>query len=215
MSKFVVFGASGMVGTEVIKELSTHHKNFIGVLRNPSNKFDTNKQWINSNIMDFPNAELKDSHVICCLGSSLKQAGSKANFIKIAVTLVVEIAKKSKKAGAKSFTVISGINASEYHPLLYVKSKGMLEAQLKALDLPCLNIVRPSILTGNRQEFRPLERLAILALNPISPFFFGPLLHYKPMPARKLARSLIYMAEKYKDGLNILSNDEIHEKFKQ
>jgi uncharacterized protein YbjT (DUF2867 family) len=195
MSKFVVFGASGMVGTEVIKELSTHHKNFIGVLRNPSNKFDTNKQWINSNIMDFPNAELKDSHVICCLGSSLKQAGSKANFIKIAV--------------------ISGINASEYHPLLYVKSKGMLEAQLKALDLPCLNIVRPSILTGNRQEFRPLERLAILALNPISPFFFGPLLHYKPMPARKLARSLIYMAEKYKDGLNILSNDEIHEKFKQ
>ena len=86
---------------------------------------------------------------------------------------------------------MTAIGSDPNSPLFYSKVKGETERDLKALGIDGLEIYRPSLLLGKRQEFRLAESLSI-KLSPLYSWFFcGPLLKYRPIKADDLAHHMI------------------------
>ncbi|MDR3589489.1 MAG: NAD(P)H-binding protein, partial [Negativicutes bacterium] len=96
----------------------------------------------------------------CCLGSTIKQAGSQEAFREVDHDLIVAYAKRAREMGARHLLVISAIDADDKSKIFYNRVKGETERDLKAQNWPQLTIVRPSLLLGNRSEPRLAEQLA-------------------------------------------------------
>ncbi|WP_122562585.1 NAD(P)H-binding protein, partial [Pseudomonas viridiflava] len=96
----------------------------------------------------------------CCLGTTIKQAGSQDAFKAVDLDLVVAFAKRARELGARHLLVISAVNADARSSVFYSRIKGEMEQALRAQDWPQLTIARPSLLVGNRPETRWAEQLA-------------------------------------------------------
>ena len=92
--------------------------------------------------------------VVCCLGTTLKQAGSKANQEKIDLRLPLSLAAIAKKAGVKNFLCVSAQGADSHSPFFYNRLKGMLEEGLDMIGFETLTLVRPSLLLGKHKDKR-------------------------------------------------------------
>lgn len=92
--------------------------------------------------------------VVCCLGTTLKQAGSKANQEKVDLRLPLTLAAIAKKAGVKHFLCVSAQGADSHSPFFYNRLKGMLEEGLTMMNFETLTLVRPSLLLGKHQDKR-------------------------------------------------------------
>lgn len=96
----------------------------------------------------------------CCLGSTIKQAGSQEAFRAIDHDLILAFARRARELGARHLVVISALGANPNSSVFYNRVKGETEEALKAMGWPQLTIARPSLLLGARHEFRLGERLA-------------------------------------------------------
>ena len=100
----------------------------------------------------------------CCLGTTLKVAGSQAAFRAVDFDAVLAFARAAKVAGASRLAVVSALGADARSSVFYNRVKGDMEQALQALGLPRLVIARPSLLLGERaslgQPSRPGEALA-------------------------------------------------------
>jgi uncharacterized protein YbjT (DUF2867 family) len=113
----------------------------------------------------------------CCLGTTIKTAGSKENFEKVDHAAVVDFAKIAKRHDAKSLTLISAMGANPRSLFFYNQVKGRMENDVEALALRSLNIFRPALLVGPRHEYRLGESIATKTLIPLS--------HLLPIRIRK------------------------------
>jgi len=104
--------------------------------------------------------------VFCCLGTTIGRAGSKAAFRRVDRDYVLALGRWACDAGAHRMIVISAAGADPASGLFYSRVKGETERDLAALRLESLVIVRPSLLSGQRDEFRLGERLALIATRP-------------------------------------------------
>ena len=138
----------------------------------------------------------------CCLGTTIKQAGSEAAFRAVDHDLVLAFAERARALGARHLLVISALGADAHSPVLYNRVKGELEAALQAQDWPQLTIVRPSLLLGARREFRLGERL----LAPLARWIPG---KYRGIKACTLAHALWRLALEEQDGVRIVESDEL------
>lgn len=138
----------------------------------------------------------------CCLGSTLKEAGSQEAFRAIDYDLVLAFAERARALGARHLLVVSALGANAQSSLFYCRTKGEMEAALQAQDWPQLTIARPSQLLGPRMEIRPLERVAA----PLSQLLPG---KYRGIAACTLARALWRLALEDNDGVRIVESDEL------
>ena len=92
--------------------------------------------------------------VICCLGTTLKQAGSKAAQEKIDLRLPLTLAAIAKKADVKNFLCVSAQGADSHSPFFYNRLKGQLEEGLDMIGFETLTLVRPSLLLGKHKDKR-------------------------------------------------------------
>jgi len=138
----------------------------------------------------------------CCLGSTLKEAGSQEAFRAIDHDLVLAFAKRARELGARHLLVISSLGANPQSNLFYCRTKGEMEEALQAQDWPQLTIARPSQLLGPRMEIRPLERMTA----PLSQLLPG---KYRGIAACTLARALWRLALEDNDGARIVESDEL------
>lgn len=97
--------------------------------------------------------------VICCLGTTKKQAGSKVAQEKVDVRLPLSLAAIAKSAGVKSFLCVSAQGADSHSPFFYNRLKGMLEEGLTMMGFESLTLVRPSLLLGKHKDKRFGEEL--------------------------------------------------------
>ena len=126
----------------------------------------------------------------CCLGTTLKQAGSQEAFRAVDHDLVLAFARRARELGARHLLVISALGADPASAVFYNRVKGEMEQALRAMDWPQLTIVRPSLLLGARQEFRLGERLA-------APFMRWLPGKYRGIKACTLAHALWRLAALY------------------
>ena len=138
----------------------------------------------------------------CCLGSTLKEAGSQEAFRAVDHDLVLAFAERARALGARHLLVVSALGASAQSNLFYCRTKGEMEEALQAQDWPQLTIARPSQLLGPRMEIRPLERVAA----PLSQLLPG---KYRGIAACTLARALWRLALEDNEGVRIVESDEL------
>lgn len=130
--------------------------------------------------------------VICCLGTTIKQAGSKAEQERVDTRLPLTLAAIAKKAGVKNFLCVSAMGADSHSPFFYNRLKGMLEEGLTMMNFETLTLVRPSLLLGKHSDRRLGEELMqkLFGKNPmLVPSFFRPV-HAETVAAHLVASLL-------------------------
>jgi uncharacterized protein YbjT (DUF2867 family) len=139
-----------------------------------------------SDLAELPSIESKihGDLYFCCLGTTIKAAGSKENFEKVDHAAIVTFAKIARAHDAKSLTLVSATGANANSMIFYNQVKGRTENDVRALGLRSLIIFRPALLVGPRHEFRLAERLMAKTLVPLS----------MTLPAR-IQKSLLTKAE--------------------
>lgn len=138
----------------------------------------------------------------CCLGTTLRQAGSEGAFRAIDHDLVVATARRARELGARHFLVLSSLGADPQSRVFYSRIKGEMEAALRAQDWPQLTIARPSLLLGERCEQRLLEQAAA----PLARLLPG---KWRGISACVLARALWRLALEEHRGVRIVESDEL------
>lgn len=201
-------GATGLVGSECLRLLAAESpfSEVRALLRRPLSAAERQPK-VRECITDFARlAEHPDwfavSHVFCALGTTIKVAGSQAAFRQVDFDYPLTIARLAKAQGAQHFYLVSALGANARSGVFYNRVKGELEDALRALDFASLTIARPSLLMGERREFRVGEelgkRLAWLVPGP-----------WRPVAARQVAVALVQAARTDARGVRVLSNREL------
>ncbi|WP_236215157.1 oxidoreductase [Metapseudomonas otitidis] len=138
----------------------------------------------------------------CCLGSTIRQAGSQEAFRAIDLDLVVAVGRHARELGARHYLVISALGADRGSSVFYNRVKGEMEDALRDQGWPQLTLARPSLLLGPRQEFRLGERLAA----PLMRLIPG---KYRGIEACTLARALWRLALETGEGTRVVESDEL------
>jgi uncharacterized protein YbjT (DUF2867 family) len=148
----------------------------------------------------------------CCLGTTIKQAGSQAAFRAVDFDAVLAFARAARAAGVVRFAVVSALGASLRSGTFYNRVKGEMEAAVAALGFDSLVIARPSLLAGDRaslgQPARTGEQLALWLTAPI-----GGLLPkaMRPIKAPTVARGMMVALRERQPGVRIVESGELQE----
>ena len=199
MKKALIFGSSGLVGSNLVKiilqnEKYDHIKLFVrSETENKSKKLEIIKT-------DFNNLEKHKDSIIgddCffCIGTTRKNTPDKNEYIITEYNIPVEIGKIAKSNSVKNFIYVSSLGANPNASGLYLKNKGQAEQELINLNFPRLAIIRPSILLGNRKENRIGEKIGIFVMKLLSPLFLGKLKKYKPIKVENVANAMVNIAQ--------------------
>ena len=169
--KVALFGSTGLIGKNVLKLLvrldqvervycpvrSVPAPSETGILEGVAK--------VDFEVVDFEHVDtLREKFAgldaaICCLGTTIKQAGSKPAQEKIDVRLPLSLAAVAKKAGVRHFLCVSAQGANTHSPFFYNRLKGMLEEGLTMIGFDALTLVRPSLLLGKHKDKRFGEEL--------------------------------------------------------
>jgi uncharacterized protein YbjT (DUF2867 family) len=149
--------------------------------------------------------------VFCCLGTTIRKAGSQEAFRRVDLVYPHEAARLAVEEGAKQFLLVSALGADPSSRVFYNRLKGETEMAVQGLRFQRVVIVRPSLLLGERAELRPGERIAELVSKPLAPLMRGPLAKYRPIPARTVAAALVCLALESGRGVRVVESDRLAE----
>ena len=198
----VIAGASGLIGRSLTQLLlkSDDYGQIIALVRKPlgiqNNKLSEVVIDFDelANIQDFPKAD----DIFCCLGTTIKNAGSKEAFYKVDFTYPYELAKAAHAAGSDRYFLVSALGAKKNSRYFYSRVKGELEDQISFLNYRTVYIFKPSLLRGNRNEKRFWESVA-QGITRVIPFI-GPWKKYHPIHADKVADAMMKVAKQEDKG---------------
>ena len=158
-----------------------------------------------------PISGLTDGDAYCCLGTTIKAAGSKEKFHQVDFDYVVNAARFAKSCKVKSFSMISAVGADAASKSFYNKTKGEVETAVIEENLQCLRIFRPSLLKGKRAEFRLLEEIGNNLALLMTPLFCLGLRKYQPIEIKKLARAIYQTTAhgRISDSVRVYESDEL------
>ena len=210
----VVIGGTGLTGSFLVRELLADPAitKVISVTRKPLKIADAKLTEIL--ITDLSQLQSKETEIygeiyFCCLGTTIKAAGSKENLEKVDHDAIVLFARIAKGQDAKSFTFVSAMGANAKSMIFYNRVKGRTEDDVKALGLRSLIIFRPALLVGPRQEFRLAEKIAAKTLVPVSRFLPARMRKSLITDARELAARMLVEGKARPPGVQIVSAKNI------
>lgn len=209
----LIAGASGLVGGHCLRLLleSDRYSQVISIGRRdlPLIHPKLDQQVIDFDRLGSYTRELVADDIYCCLGTTIKQAGSKEAFYKVDFTYVTQLAKITAGKNATQFLVVSATGADAKSFIFYNQVKGKMEQDVKEQGFNDVHIFQPSLLLGEREEERTGEELATRIMKPLSSLMVGPLRKYKPIEAETVARAMVYAASQDQEGIYTRASDEI------
>ena len=149
------------------------------------------------------------THLFCCLGTTMRKAGSKEAFWKVDFDYVTGFARAGRAAGAGFMAMVSSVGADEEAGSFYLKVKGEAERALETMGFEALHIFQPSILLGHRDESRPGEEWGKRLARAFEWALIGRLTKYRPMPAATLAAAMAAAGERGGVGVQVHVYDGI------
>ncbi len=155
--------------------------------------------------------ELKADDYFCCLGTTMKKAGSKEAFKKVDYQYPATLAAIARENEANSYSLVSAMGAKAKSLVFYNKVKGEAEEAIKAMKLKRTFIFRPSIIEGERNDKRKGEKAALWAVGKLDFIFKGPLKKYEKIHAREIAKAMLETAKNESASLKIIESDEMKE----
>jgi uncharacterized protein YbjT (DUF2867 family) len=209
MSKVaLVVGTTGLIGAQLLDLLlaDNRYSKVIALSRRP---LPFNHAKLDNPVVDFDSLSeyadtLKSDDVFCCLGTTMKQAGSQSAFRKVDFEYPLEIGRIAKGSGAKQYFIITALGANKKSSFYYNKVKGETEEAIDELGFESYYIFRPSFLTGNRADSRAGEDATKVFFK-----FFGFLVpqKFKAIDSIKVARAMLAKAKEEKLGKFVLDSD--------
>ena len=207
----LVAGATGLVGSHVLERLladdAWSHVVTVGRRTTPRHHEKLEQRVLDLGALETPNNLQHVDDVFCCLGTTIKQAGSQQAFRLVDHTFVVGLARAGLRAGATQFLLVSAIGADPESRVFYSRVKGETEAAIRQLPYHAIQIFRPSLLLGERAEFRLGERIAMLGAPVLPALLFGRLRRYRPIQAATVARAMLTIAHEAPRGANVFEYD--------
>ena len=209
----LVIGSTGLIGTKLIFELAKKDSEVIAITRRSISNLPENVSLLDINFDDFlENGSLPScDHLYICLGTTIKKAGSQSEFKKVDFDYCVSFAKKAREAGATKISLVSSVGANPHSKNFYLKTKGEVEEEIKKIDFQYINIFRPSLLLGSREENRFLEKIGQNLSSFINFFLIGSLRKYRGIKSSNVA----YCLANYKQsgGVRYLYFDDFNNNF--
>jgi uncharacterized protein YbjT (DUF2867 family) len=157
-----------------------------------------------SRLEDFAWPHVDD--VYCCLGTTIRAAGSQAAFRAVDLDYPLAVARGTLAHGARQFLFVSAMGAAADSSMFYSRVKGELEVAIAALGFHAAIAFRPSLLAGERAEHRLGERVALALLQPVR--WFVPA-KYRPVAATAVARAMVDYAGRGLAGYHVVTSDAI------
>ncbi|UOQ54976.1 NAD-dependent epimerase/dehydratase family protein [Hymenobacter cellulosivorans] len=209
----LIAGASGLVGSQLLPLLlaSDRYAKVIAVGRRPVPMVHPK---LEQRVLDMDQLEqhrlsLIADDVFCCLGTTMRQAGSKEAFYKVDYLYVVKLAALTAANFAAQFMVVSAMGADADSRFYYNKVKGEMEDTVRQAPFRAIHIFRPSLLLGERAEKRAGEQVGAVLLRVLNPLLVGPLRKYRAVSAATVAQSMLRAAEDDGGGIKVHLSDEI------
>ena len=203
----LVAGATGLVGQSLVQRLlASGAYDRIKLLTRRPLAFDDGR--IENLITDYSDLaalgnKLKADDVFCCLGTTLKKAGSRAAFEKVDYQMVIDLARAAHAKGAKQFLVVSAAGTAEHSPSFYSRVKAKMERDVAAVGYAAVHVVRPSLLLGARDESRPAEKISQMIMPLFNPLLIGKMKKYRAVSGEDVAEALLQLARRETRGVHI------------
>ena len=209
----LVIGSTGLIGKKLIFELAKKDSEVIAIARRSISNLPENVSLLEINFDDFlENGSLPScDHIYICLGTTIKKAGSQSEFKKVDFDYCVSFAKKAREAGATKISLVSSVGANPFAKNFYLKTKGEVEEEIKKIDFHYINIFRPSLLLGRREENRFLEKIGQKLSSFINLFLIGSLRKYKSIKSSSVAYCLANYQQS--GGIKYLYFDDFNNNF--
>lgn len=190
----LVVGATGLVGSQLLQVLlrSDEYEKIISINRR---ELEVSDDKLEQHIVDFDQLEKHKQlfgvdTIFCALGTTMKKAKTKQQFVKVDFDYPLSVAKLAKDTGVQQFFLVTAMGANQHSRIFYNQVKGNIEAAVNELSFPAFYIIRPSLLLGKRVETRFAEDLSQAITNRLPSLFKGPLQKFKPNQAEAVASAM-------------------------
>jgi uncharacterized protein YbjT (DUF2867 family) len=202
----LVAGATGLVGTEILRALAEDEgvERITALTRRP---IDNPSPKIESRAVDFDDLEADADafavdQIFCALGTTIRKAGSQEQFRRVDHDYPLAIARLGAARGVRHLLLVTALGADPGSRVFYNRVKGEVEEAVRSLPYRSLTIARPSLLLGDRREWRIGEEIGKV----IGWIIPG---RYRPVPARDVAAALVGAAREDAPGVRVMESDEI------
>jgi len=190
----LVVGANGMVGVQLLRALADAgaYRRIIALTRRP---LPLELPRLVNRIIRFQDldAELRGvacDDAFCCLGSTLRAAGTQAAFRAVDHDLVLRFAGWVQGAGARTLVCVTAAGADPAARLFYLRVKGETELALEALRFKALHLMRPGLILGDRAQWRGTEMLGRVFMPLVNPLLRGQFEQWRAIHATTLAAAM-------------------------
>jgi uncharacterized protein YbjT (DUF2867 family) len=209
----LVAGATGLVGSHLLTLLlaDEDYDKVVVLARKP---IPLDHPRLMCHKVDFDNlmsfAQLPDvNDVYCCLGTTIGKAGSRQAFKRVDYEYPFSLAHLALGRGAARYLIVTAVGADPQSRIFYNRTKGETERSISDLPFRSIHIFRPSILVGERSEFRRGEKAGITMMKFLSPAMIGGWRKYRPIEAECVARGMTVAARMNHSGVMVYESDEI------
>jgi uncharacterized protein YbjT (DUF2867 family) len=206
----LIAGASGLVGSHLLACLlaSPGYARVVVLARRAPH---LSHEKLQVEIVDFdrlPPLPGPLDDVFCCLGTTIATAGSREAFSRVDHDYPVELARRSREAGARRFLMVSALGADPGSRVFYNRVKGEAERDVAATGIDAW-FLRPSLIDGPRPEFRLGERIGLMLARTIAPVLRGRLARYRAIHADRIACAMLRVASSGEPGPGAIESDRI------
>lgn len=215
MKTALIIGSTGLIGShllDLLLESQEYEKVITFVKRDSGIQHPKLKQ----HIIDFDKPETYKELVVgddffCSIGTTIKKAGSQDAFRKVDFEYPKQFASLAQQNKVNQFLIITSLGADANSSNFYLKTKGEIQDFLKNCAFESISILQPSLLLGNRTEFRLGEKMGVYFMKLFSFLFIGNLKKYKAIQSEAVAKAMFIIAQKNYKGFQIIESDSIQE----
>ena len=215
MKTALIIGSTGLIGShllDLLLESQEYEKVITFVKRDSGIQHPKLKQ----HIIDFDKPETYKELVVgdvffCTIGTTIKKAGSQDAFRKVDFEYPKQFASLAQQNKVNQFLIITSLGADANSSNFYLKTKGEIQDFLKNCAFESISILQPSLLLGNRTEFRLGEKMGVYFMKLFSFLFIGNLKKYKAIQSEAVAKAMFIIAQKNYKGFHIMESDSIQE----
>jgi uncharacterized protein YbjT (DUF2867 family) len=211
----LLVGASGLVGRHCLHFLLEEptYANVIALVRTP---LTVSHPKLVQHPVDFSELEtfgqfMYADDVYCCLGTTIKKAGTQDAFRKVDFDYPVKLAALTQHCGANQFLLVSSLGADSHSRIFYSRVKGETEEAIRKISFTAFHVFRPSLLLGARAEHRTGEKAGSFIMSGLKYALVGPLKKYRAIQAKDVAKAMVRTAQMNICGVNIFESQRIQE----
>ena len=211
----VVVGASGLIGRHLVQQL-LNDPDFGTVrilVRQPLRLQHPKLQEQIVNFNDLDDLSVKTGSgdcFFCCVGTTRKKVGGdKTAYRKVDYDIPIHTARLAVQQGFNQYLLVSAVGANPVAANFYLQLKGSVEEDIVQYPFMAIHIFRPSMLLGNRNEFRLGERIGQVIMQATKFLLIGSLRKYRPIHGAQVAVAMIAAAKNAVPGVHVYQYEEM------